>query len=429
MPVGMPVGMPAGITERDRTRVVVTGMGAVTPLGVGVAAYWEGLINGRNGVGPITVFDPHRMGVRFAAQVPDFNAHDYIGRKEARRMDRYSHFAVVAALEAAQQAGLELDGPAGERAGVMMGTGIGGVTTTNVGFEVMDKRGPDRLSPFFVPMMLPNMASGQVSIHLHARGPNLSPTSACSSASDSIGIAAQTIRVGDADIMITGGSEAPLCEISVSGFDAARALSRNNADPEHASRPFDRERDGFVLGEGGGALVLENAEHAVARGATILAELRGYANVADAYHITQPTKTGDGGVRAMRRALQQAGVAASEIDYSNAHGTSTPINDRVETHAIKQVFGEAAYAVPISSTKSMTGHLMGAAGVIEAIACLKAVETGVVPPTINYRNPDPDCDLDYVTNTGRHVDVKTAMSNSFGFGGHNAVLVFSRWEP
>ena len=417
------------MSQRPRTRIVVTGMGAVTPLGNTVPDYWDGLIHGRNGVGPITVFDPHRMGVRFAGEVKDFDAPARVGRKEARRMDRYSHFAVAAALEAAGQAGLSAAEADGERTGVMMGTGIGGIMTTNQGFRVMDDRGPDRLSPFVVPMLLPNMASGQVSIHLGARGPNLSPTSACSSASDAIGLAAQTIRAGDADVMVAGGAEAPLCEVSVAGFDAARALSHRNDDPEHASRPFDRERDGFVLGEGGGALILESAEHATARGAAILAELRGYANVADAHHITQPTETGDGGVRAMRLALAQAGLAASDIDYINAHGTSTPINDRVETHAVKQVFGEAAYGVPMSSTKSMTGHLMGAAGVIEAIACLKAVETGVVPPTINYRTPDPDCDLDYVVNEGRRVDVRAAMSNSFGFGGHNAVLIFSRWEP
>jgi len=273
------------------------------------------------------------------------------------------------------------------------------------------------------------MASGQVSIRLHARGPNLAPTSACSSAGDAIGMAALAIRAGDADVMVAGGAEAPLCEISLAGFDAARALSRRNDDPEHASRPFDVDRDGFVMGEGGGVLVLEDSEHAAARGAPILAELRGYANVADAYHITQPTEGGDGGVRAMKRALDLAGVAPSEIDYINAHGTSTPINDRVETMAVKRVFGEGAHGVPMSSTKSMTGHLMGAAGAIEAIACLKAVETGVVPPTINYKTPDPDCDLDYVVNEARTAEVNTAMSNSFGFGGHNAVLVFSRWDP
>ena len=410
-------------------RVVVTGLGAVTPVGGSVTDFWEGLTNGRNGIGPITVFDPHRLGVHFAGEVEHFDATEYIGRKEARRMDRYSQFAVVAALEATQQAGLDLDAGDAERAGVMIGTGIGGITTMNQGFEVMDERGPERLSPFIVPMMLPNMASGQVSIHLHARGPNLAPTSACSSASDAIGIAAQAIRAGDAEVMIAGGAEAPLCEISMGGFDAARALSRRNDDPTHASRPFTLDRDGFVMGEGAGVLVLERAEHALARGAPILAELRGYANVADAYHITQPTQDGDGGVRAMQRALELAGIDPGEIDYINAHGTSTPINDRVETMAVKRVFGEAAHGVPMSSTKSMTGHLMGAAGAIEAIACIKAVETGIVPPTINYETPDPDCDLDYVPNQARSLAVRTAMSNSFGFGGHNAVLIFRRWEP
>ena len=417
------------MSDQNGTRVVVTGMGAVTPVGNSVADYWDGLINGRNGIGPITIFDPHRMGVRFAGEVKNFDAKEYIGRKAARRMDRYSQLAVVAALEAAQQSELDLDAAEAERTGVMIGTGIGGITATNDGVQVMDTRGPDRLSPFMVPMMLPNMASGQVSIHLHARGPNLAPTSACSSASDAIGLAAQAIRAGDAEVMIAGGAEAPLCEVSIAGFDACRALSRRNDDPTHASRPFNIDRDGFVMGEGAGVLILESATHALQRRAPILAELRGYANVADAYHITQPTENGDGGVRAMQGALDRAGIDPTEIDYINAHGTSTPINDRVETLAIKRVFGEAAHNVPISSTKSMTGHLMGAAGAIEAIACIKAVETGVVPPTINYQNPDPDCDLDYVPNQARTVEVKTAMSNSFGFGGHNAVLIFSRWEP
>ena len=416
------------MSERNQTRVVVTGMGAITPVGKSVPEFWDGLTNGRNGIRPIQIFDPHRMGVRFAGEVDGFDPAAYMGKKDARRMDRYSQFACVAAMEAAQHAGLKLEGAESERTGVMLGTGIGGIMTLNVGFETMDKRGPDRVSPFLVPMMLPNMASGQVSIHLHARGPNMAPTSACSSASDAIGLAAQTIRAGDADVMIAGGAEAPLCEISLSGFDAARALSRRNDDPEHASRPFDKTRNGFVMGEGSGVLILESAEHATARGAPILAELRGYANVADAYHITQPTETGDGGVRAMQRALDQAGLQATDIDYINAHGTSTPINDRVETMAVKRVFGEAAYGVPMSSTKSMTGHLMGAAGAIEAIASIKAVQTGIVPPTINYVTPDPDCDLDYVVNQARAVNVRTAMSNSFGFGGHNAVLIFSRWE-
>ena len=410
------------------TRIAVTGMGVVTPVGNSVPDFWEGLIAGRNGIGPITHFDSRRLGVTFAGEVKNFDAAAFVGRKTARRMDRYSQFAVVAALEASQHADLDLEGEAGEGAGVMIGTGIGGIITTNEGFEVMAARGPARLSPFIVPMMLPNMASGQVSIAVHARGPNLAPTSACSSASDAIGLAAQAIRAGDADVMFAGGAEAPLCEISIGGFDAARALSRRNQDPTHASRPFDRERDGFVMGEGGGVLVLEDAEHAVARGAPILAELVGYANVADAFHITQPTETGDGGVRAMRRALKVARINPDEVDYINAHGTSTPINDRVETMAAKRVFGEAAHSVPMSSTKSMTGHLMGAAGVIEAVACIKAMEAHAVPPTINLEHPDPDCDLDYVPHEARQVDVRVAMSNSFGFGGHNASLVFRQWD-
>ena len=418
------------MSAREQTRIVVTGLGAVTPLGNTVADYWDGLSHGRNGIGLITVFDSQGMGVHFAGEVKNFEAKEYVGKKNARRMDRYSHFAVVAAMEAAQHARLALDSEAASaRTGVMIGTGIGGIMTTNAGIKVLEQRGADRVSPFVVPMLLPNMASGHVSIELHARGPNLAPTSACSSASDAIGLAAQAIRAGDADVMVCGGTEAPLCEISLAGFDAARALSRRNDDPAHASRPFDRERDGFVMGEGSGVLILESAEHATARGVPILAELRGYANVADAYHITQPTETGDGGVRAMQRALDKAGVRPDEVDYINAHGTSTPINDRVETLAVKRVFGEAAASTPMSSTKSMTGHLMGAAGAIEAIASIKAVETGILPPTINYVHPDPDCDLDYVPNTARQTEVRVAMSNSFGFGGHNAVLIFSRWEP
>jgi 3-oxoacyl-[acyl-carrier-protein] synthase II len=420
---------PGNPNRTDAVRVVVTGMGVVTPVGNSVPDYWAGLISGRNGVGPISLFDPHRMGVRFAAEVKNFDAREYMGRKEARHMDRYTQFAIVAALEAAGQACLDPDDGDPERLGTMIGTGIGGVMTINEAFHVIEDRGADRVSPFLVPMLLPNMASGQVSIRLNARGPNLAPTSACSSASDAIGLAAQAIRAGDADIMAAGGAEAPLCEISLAGFDSARALSRRNDDPAHASRPFDIDRDGFVMGEGGGVLILESAAHAIQRGVPILAELLGYANVADAFHITQPTVTGDGGVRTMRRAIEQAGLQPTDIDYINAHGTSTPINDRVETLAVKRVFGEAAHNVPISSTKSMTGHLMGAAGVIEAVACIMAVQGGAIPPTINLVNPDPDCDLDYVPNESRSLDVRYAMSNSFGFGGHNVSLVFGRWDP
>ena len=342
-------------------------------------------------------------------------------------MDRYSQFAVAAAHEAVQQAGLaHFEGS--ERAGVMVGTGIGGIITTEAQFRVLDRRGPDRVSPFVVPMMLPNMASGQVSIALGARGPNLAPISACSSAADALGLAAETIRRGDADIMLAGGAEAPICEMAVAGFTAARALSARNEPPAAASRPFDAERDGFVMGEGAGILVLERADQARERGANVLAELCGYATFGDAYHITQPADGGDGGVRAMSGALQQAEIDPADVDYINAHGTSTPLNDRFETMAIKTVFGEAAWSLSISSTKSMTAHLLGAAGAIEAAATVQAIRHGVIPPTINLEHPDPECDLDYTPNQAREREVRVALSNSMGFGGHNACLAFRRWE-
>ena len=420
-------GTGAGDSDLRR-RVVVTGMGAVTPVGNTVAEYWQGLISGCNGIDTITMFDPHRLGVQIAGQTKGFDPEGHLGRKEARRMDRYSQFAVVAATEAAAVAGLQLGESNGDRAGVMIGTGIGGIMTSNAQYEILFTRGPDRLSPFVVPMMLPNMASGHVSIALRARGANLAPTSACSSAADALGLAAATLRRGEADIMIAGGAEAPICEMSVAGFHAARALSTRNDDPLHASRPFDKDRDGFVMGEGGGVLVLETAENALRRDAPILVELVGYISVGDAYHITQPYEDGDGAVRSMSGALREAGLEPAEVDYINAHGTSTPINDRVETLAVKRVFGEAAYQIPMSSTKSMTGHLMGAAGAIESIAAIKAIMEGTLPPTINLVNPDPDCDLDYVPDIGRKKDVRVALTNSFGFGGHNATLIFKRWQ-
>ncbi|MEE9276807.1 MAG: beta-ketoacyl-ACP synthase II [Dehalococcoidia bacterium] len=417
------------MSDQNGQCVVVTGIGAVTPLGLTVNDYWDGLVNGRSGIRSISLFDPSRLAVRIAGEAPDFDPHQHLGRKDARRMDRFSQFAVVAALEAAANAELAITDQNSARTGCVIGTGIGGIVTLNQQFEVLFTRGPSRLSPFVVPMMLPNMASGQVSIFLHARGPNFAPTSACSSAGDAIGLAAESLRRDEADIMIAGGSEAPVCEMSVAGFHAARALSTSNELPEKASRPFDLNRDGFVMGEGAGVLILERVEHALRRDAPILAEFAGYANVGDAFHITQPTENGDGGVRAMTAALAHAQVRPSEVDYINAHGTSTPINDRVETMAIKQVFGEAAPGVAISSTKSMTGHLMGAAGAIEAVVCIKAINDGVVPPTINLDTPDPDCDLDYVPHKARQLDVRVAISNSFGFGGHNSCLVLKRWEP
>lgn len=410
-------------------RVVVTGMGAVSPLGIGVAATWRGFTEGRSGIRTITLFDTSRVRVKIAGEVPDFEPEAYMPRKQARRLDRYSQLAVVAALEAREDANLQIDEGNTHRVGVMVGTGIGGIMTIQEQIAVLYERGPDRLSPFVVPMMLPNMASGQVSIFLQARGPNLAATSACASGTDAIGIAADTLRRGDADIMITGGAEAPVCELGIAGFHAARALSTHNDDPPKASRPFDAERDGFVMGEGAGILVLERADDAVRRGARIWAEIAGYQNVGDAYHMTQPAEDAGGGARAMAGALAHAGIAPNEVDYINAHGTSTPINDRLETVAIKRVFGEAAYTIPISSTKSMIGHLMGASGAVEAIACIKAINEGLIPPTINLDHPDPDCDLDYVPHSARRAEVRVALSNSMGFGGHNACLVFKRWEP
>ena len=413
---------------RAGERIVVTGVGAVTAVGATAAETWNSLVGGRSGVTGISLFDPSRLSVRFAAEVSGWKPEDFMPRKEARRMDRYSQFAIVAAREAAADAGFGDGFDGSDRAGVMIGTGIGGIATTQEQFRIMDSRGPDRVSPFAVPMMLPNMGSGQVSIALQARGPNLAPMSACSSAADALGLAAETLRRGEADVMVVGGAEAPLCEMAVAGFASARALSARNDDPVSASRPFDAERDGFVMGEGASVLVLERERHAVARGADIAAELCGYASVGDAYHITQPAEGGDGGRRAMSLALERAQIAPSEVDYINAHGTSTPLNDKFETMAIKSVFGEAAYGISISSTKSMTGHLLGAAGAVEALATVEAIRRGLIPPTINLRNPDPDCDLDYTPNTHRARDVRVAISNSMGFGGHNACLVFRRWD-
>ena len=411
----------------DDQRIVVTGMGVVSALGHNLVDTWEGLSTGRSGVEKIHLFDPHRLSVQIAAQVPNWQPADYMPKKEARRMDRYSQFAVAAAHEAVRHSGLgHFEGS--DRTGVMVGTGIGGIITTEAQFRVLDTRGPERVSPFVVPMMLPNMASGQVSIALGARGPNLAPVSACSSAADALGLAAETIRRGDADIMLAGGAEAPICEMAVAGFAAARALSARNEPPELASRPFDAERDGFVMGEGAGILVLERADYAQARGAQILAEICGYATVGDAYHITQPAEGGDGGVRAMSMALNNAKIEPADVDYLNAHGTSTPLNDKFETMAIKTVFGEAAWDISISSTKSMTAHLLGAAGAIEAVASIQAIREGLIPPTINLEHPDPECDLDYTPNVARKRDVRVAISNSMGFGGHNACLVFRRWE-
>lgn len=408
-------------------RVVVTGMGAVSPLGIGVDALWEGLIQGRSGVGPITSFDASRFSTRIAAEVKDFNPTDFMDRKDARRMDRFAQFAVAGARMALEDASIS-DNVDWERVGVLIGSGIGGIHTFEEQCRNLFEKGPDRVSPFFVPMMIPDIASGQVSILIGAKGHNACTVTACASGSHSIGDAFRVIQRGQADIMVTGGTEAAVSPLSMAGFCAARTLSTRNDEPERASRPFDKDRDGFVLGEGAGILILEELEHAKARGARIYAELIGYASTGDAYHITAPAPEGDGARRAMLAALKDAGVDPSEVEYINAHGTSTEYNDKFETMAIKGVFQEHAYRIPVSSTKSMTGHLLGAAGGVEAIAVCKTLYEQIIPPTINYETPDPECDLDYVPNKARKQPVRVAISNSFGFGGHNAVLVFRRYE-
>ncbi len=408
-------------------RVVVTGMGVVSPVGLDLNTTWESLIAGRSGVDYITQFDTEGFDTRFAAELKGFEPTDYISRKEARRMDRFTQMAVVASMEALEHAALQIDPTNQDDIGVLVGSGIGGLLTLSEQISVLREKGPDRVSPFLVPMMITDMASGQISILLGARGPNFCPTSACSSGSDAIGTAYEIIKRGDAIAMLAGGSEAVISPIGVAGFNASRAISTRNDAPQLASRPFDSERDGFVLGEGAAVLVLEDLSFAQERGAQILAEVIGYGASSDAFHITQPAEDGEGAVRAMKMAIKKAGLAPDEVDYINAHGTSTPLNDRVETVAIKAVFGDHAYKVPISSTKSMTGHLVGAAGAIEATICIMAIQHGIIPPTINLTNPDPDCDLDYVPNVARRTRVNTALSNSFGFGGHNSVLVFRRY--
>jgi 3-oxoacyl-[acyl-carrier-protein] synthase II len=410
------------------TRVVVTGLGAVSPVGSDAASTWQGLIAGRSGIGPITLFDPEGQDVTIAAEVSDFDPGVAMDRKEIRHADRFVHFAVAASVEAVQSARLAINESNRDRIGVLIGSGIGGLGTMSEQYQVFRDRGPKRVSPFFVPMMLPDMASGRVSIAIGARGPNPCIISACSSGADSIGYAAEVIRRGDADAMIAGGAEAPITPIGVAAFASERALSTRNEAPSAASRPFDAERDGFVLGEGAAVLTLESADHAITRGATILAELAGYGAASDAYHVTQLPDDADGAVRAICHALQQAGAGRDTVDYINAHGTSTPMNDRCETQAIKRVFGPRAYSIPISSIKSMVGHLLGAGGALEAFASVLVIRYGVIPPTINYQTPDPDCDLDYTPNKARTLPVSTVLSNSFGFGGHNSALVFRRFD-
>jgi len=415
------------LTNNYNNRVVVTGIGILCPLGLDTSTTWEGLIAGKSGIDYITLFDADSLDTKFAGEVKGFEPTNYIDRKDARRMDRFSQLAVAASQQAVEQARLEVNSGNQDSIGVVIGSGIGGLTTLFQQIKVLLDRGPKRVNPFLVPMMITDMAASQVSIALGIKGPNLCITSACSSGSDAIGAAYELIRRGDTQAMIAGGSESAINPIGVSAFNALNALSTRNSEPQLASRPFDAERDGFVIGEGAGLLVLENLDHAQKRGANILAEVIAYGASADAYHITQPIENGEGAARAMQVALNKAGLAATEVDYINAHGTSTPLNDRMETKAIKTVFGDHAYNIPISSTKSMTGHLIGAAGAVEAAICTMAIQHGLIPPTINLTHPDPECDLDYVPNVARRAEVTTALSNSFGFGGHNSVLIFRRY--
>ncbi|MDR6227270.1 beta-ketoacyl-ACP synthase II [Desmospora profundinema] len=409
-------------------RVVITGLGVISPIGNDIPTFWNNLIEGKSGVGPITQFDSTDFSTRIAAEVKDFNPLDHFDRREARRMDRFVQFAVVAAKQALDNSGLDMKGLDADRVGVYIGSGIGGLKTWEEQHRTLVERGPKRVSPFFIPMMIANMAAGQVSIATGAKGPNSAAISACATGTHSIGDAAKIILRGDADVMLAGGAEATISPMAFAGFCAAKAMSTRNDEPEKASRPFTKDRDGFVMGEGSGVLILESEEHARARGATIIAEVAGYGMSGDAYHLTHPAPEGEGAARSMKRALEDAGLKPEEVGYINAHGTSTEFNDKFETMAIKAIFGEHAYQLAVSSTKSMTGHLLGASGGVEAIATALALKEGILPPTINQDNPDPECDLDYVPNEARKVLVKAALSNSFGFGGHNATIALKAFD-
>ena len=410
-----------------KRRVVVTGIGAVSPLGNTIEDTWAAIKAGKSGVGPLTRVDAEKFSAKVAAEVKDFDIEQYVERKEARKMDRFTQYALAAALMAHKDSGLEVNESNAERVGVWIGSGIGGMETYEQQFLTFQERGARRVSPFFIPMLIPDMASGQVSIYLGAKGPNSCSVTACASGTNSIGDAFKVIERGDADVMITGGAEAPIVNMAIAGFTANTALT-TNVDPATASRPFDKNRDGFVIGEGSGIVILEELEHAKARGAKIYAEVIGYGATGDAHHITAPAPEGEGAARAMQMALDTAGVTPSKVDYINAHGTSTPYNDLFETQAVKTVFGEHAYKLAMSSTKSMTGHLLGAAGGVEAIFTVLALQEGILPPTINLHEPDPACDLDYVPNEARQANINYALSNSLGFGGHNASLLFKKYE-
>lgn len=410
-----------------KRRVVVTGVGLVTPCGIGIDNVWNNILNGQSGIGPLTRFDTTRFDTKFAGEVKEFNPEDYIQPKEVKKMDLFIHYSLAASQIAVKDSGLDMGSEEADRVGVVVGTGLGGLPTIEKYHGVLMERGPGRITPFFIPMLIANEAPGHIAIQHGFKGPNLCIVTACATGAHSVGEACRIIQYGDADVMVAGGSEANLTPLTVGGFNAMKALSVRNEDPQRASRPFERDRDGFVVAEGSGILILEELEHAKNRGAKIYAEMVGYGYNGDAYHITAPCPDGDGFIRCIRMALKDAQLSPDDVDYINAHGTSTKLNDYIETLSIKQVFKEKAYKIPVSSTKSMTGHLLGAAGAIEAIFSVLSIRDQVCPPTINYENPDPECDLDYVPNTARKHTINVAMSNAFGFGGTNSTLIFRRF--
>ncbi|MGP1385016.1 MAG: beta-ketoacyl-ACP synthase II [Thainema sp.] len=416
------------MANSELKRVVVTGLGAITPLGNNLQDYWDGLLSGKNGIGPITHFDPSRHACKIAGEVKGFDPQDYMDRKDAKRMDRFAQFAIAASKQAIADAKLEITDLNAEQIGVLIGTGIGGLKVLEDQQEVYLTRGPDRCSPFMIPMMIANMAAGLTAIHVGAKGPNCCTVTACAAGSNAVGDAFRLVQRGYAQAMICGGTEAAVTPLSLAGFAACRALSLRNNDPAHACRPFDRDRDGFVMGEGAGMLVLEELEHALSRGAKIYGEIVGYAMTCDAYHMTAPVPGGEGAARAISLCLKDAELAPDQVSYINAHGTSTPANDSTETKAIKTALGDHAHNITVSSTKSMTGHLLGGSGGIEAVATAMAVKNDRVPPTINLENPDDECDLDYVAHQSREQVVNVALSNSFGFGGHNVTLAFRKYD-
>jgi len=409
-------------------RVVITGMGVISPVGNQIEELWDSLLNGKSGIDYITQFDTTEFSVKIAGEVKNFNPEQWIDKKETRKMDRFTQFAIAAAKMAVEDSKIAINDSNAHRVGVYVGSGIGGLRTLEDQHTVLLEKGPKRISPFFIPMLIGNMASGQVSIYTGAKGPNSAPVSACATGTHAIGDAFEIIRRGDADVMISGGTEATITPLAVGGFASMRALSTRNDDPKKASRPFDQDRDGFVMSEGAGVLILEELEHAKQRGARIYAEVIGYGATGDAYHLTSPSPNGEGASRAMQMALEKAGIRPEDVDYINAHGTSTELNDKYETMAIKTTFGEHAYHLAVSSTKSVTGHLLGAAGAIEGIIIALALKNGKIPPTINLETKDPDCDLDYVPNQYREQEIKIALSNSLGFGGHNATILMKKYE-